>query len=230
MRCKPFKIRADRARRARVTHNSIQEPTGRVRAFYDETGGDYDSWLRLYERLMGVGDGRRQLLTRAKGATLEVGVGTRLNLRHYPVDVDLTGIDLSSGMLRIAANRATRLRRAVDLRVGDARSLPFPDATFDTVVATLVLSAVPDHRRTVLEIVRVLKPGGRLLALDHMRSTVAPVGWLQERLEPVLVDYAAWRFTRDSVAEVRLAGLVVEACRRRRLGMLVELVARKPDR
>ena len=151
----------------------------RVRGFYDRSARTYDQWLGLYERVMGTAERRRQLLSRARGLTLEVGVGTGRNIAHYSADTDLFGVDISPAMLQIARKRATRLGRAIELRIGDAQNLDFPDGSFDTVAAILFLSAVPDQHRAISEIRRVLRPGGRLLVLDHARSTIAPVRWLQ---------------------------------------------------
>jgi ubiquinone/menaquinone biosynthesis C-methylase UbiE len=201
----------------------------RVRDYYDRAASDYDRWLRYYERLMRVAIRRRRLLSLAEGRTLEVGVGTGVNLPHYARDLRLTGVDLSPGMLAVAARRASGLGRDVDLRVGDVQRLDFADASFDTVVATLVLSAVPDARRAFAEIGRVLKPGGRLLVLDHVRSTIRPVRWLQRLVEPVFARYALWHFARDPLHDLQVAGYAVEACHRSGLGMLMELVVRSPD-
>lgn len=214
-----------RARRASFAGSTGAGDTGHLRRYYDRTATDYDRWLRIYERVMRFGDLRARLLSQARGATLEVGIGTGVNMRHYPRGVQLTGVDLSAGMLELAARRAARLGRSVDLRSGDAQRLDLPDAAFDTVVATLVLSSVPDHCRAIAEIARVLNPGGRLLLLDQVRSPLALVRRLQTLVEPVLVDYAGWRITRDLPESLRAAGFVVEECRRSRLGMLVEVVA-----
>src|SRR5699024_7692382 len=123
--------------------------------------------------------------------TLEVAVGTGRNLELYGDDVALTGIDLSPRMLAIARRRASGLEHVAELREADAEHLPFADAHFDTVVATLSLCSVPDVAASVAEMDRVLRPGGRLPLLDHVRPTVAPLRWalrglerLTERTEP----------------------------------------------
>src|SRR5687768_5177387 len=112
--------------------------TERVRAFFDRSAASYDGWMRPFDRLM-LGDGRARVCARAHGRTLELAVGTGRNLPFYPPDVELTGVDVSPAMLDVARQRAAALERAVELRVGDAQALDFPDAHFDTVVATLAL-------------------------------------------------------------------------------------------
>jgi SAM-dependent methyltransferase len=106
--------------------------------------------MAVFDRLL-FADSRDWACRRAVGDVLEVAVGTGLNLAHYPPDVWLTGIDFSPAMLRIARSRATILSREIDLREGDAQRLDFPDASFDAVVCTFSLCAIPDERRAVAE-------------------------------------------------------------------------------
>jgi ubiquinone/menaquinone biosynthesis C-methylase UbiE len=113
---------------------------------------------------------------------LELGVGTARNLPFYPRDVTLTGIDLSAEMLVIGRRRAELLGRGADLRLGDAQAPEFPDESFDTVVCTLSLCTIPDPRRAVAEARRVLRPGRRMLLLEHVRSPVGAVRALQRLL------------------------------------------------
>ena len=140
-----------------------------VRGYYDKTASRYDRQIALFERIL-FGDGRRWVCSQAEGDVLEIAVGTGRNLRHYPPGVHLTGIELSPEMLAIARRQAESLGREADLRVGDAQALEFSDETFDTVLFGLCLCSIPDDRRAVAEGVRVLKPGGRMLLLEHVRS------------------------------------------------------------
>lgn len=169
-------------RRGWVTKDAAAgHETERLRRYYDKSAADYDRWMRVYDRWL-LGDGRRHVCSRAHGRTLDLAIGTGLNLAWYPLGVQLTGIDLSAAMLAIAARRAQKLGIAVDLRCGDAQALDFPDNAFDTVVSTLFLSTVPDCEKVAAEIRRVLTPGGMLLLLDHVRSPVRPVRWMERRL------------------------------------------------
>ncbi|MGH3847173.1 MAG: class I SAM-dependent methyltransferase, partial [Pseudonocardiaceae bacterium] len=102
--------------------------------------------MRFFDRVV-FRDTRSWICQQVSGEVLEVAVGTGLNLAHYPPDVRLTGIDLSQEMLAIARRRADDLDRHVELRVGDAEALDMPSATFDTVVCTFSLCAIPDHRK-----------------------------------------------------------------------------------
>lgn len=161
-----------------------RDPTTLVRGYYDRVAHEYDSSMETLDRVVLEG-GRRRVCSRARGRTLEMGVGTGANLAHYPPDVSVTAIDLSPEMLTIAHRHAQGLDLDIELQLGDAQDLDFADEEFDTVTATLLLSTVPDPQRAVFEMRRVLRPGGRVLLLDFARSPVAPVRWVEEALKPL---------------------------------------------
>ena len=139
----------------------------------------------------------------------------------------LTGIDLTSEMLSRARIRAEDLGMPVALCEGDAQALPFPDATFDTVLCTYAMCSVPDEGKTVVEMKRVLKPGGRLILVDHVRSSVAPIYWIQ-RLMELAPSRGERELTRRPIRHVRAAGFLIEESDRSRAGMIERLSARKP--
>lgn len=193
----------------------------------------YGAEAPKYDRSMGLAEGwlfgsghRGWACSQARGATLEVAIGTGLNLPHYPPDVELTAIDLSAEMLDLARQRAADLGRNVELRQGDAQELPFADASFDTAVCTYALCSIPDEVRTIAEMDRVLRPGGLLILVDHVRSSVTPVVWIQRLMElsPKRIER---ELTRRPMLEVRAAGLEVQRSDRSRLGMVERLVAQK---
>jgi len=202
--------------------------TEHVRRHYDRSAGSYDRIISWAEKAL-FGDGREWVCSRARGEVLEVAVGTGRNLPFYPKGVRLTGIELSPKMLDIAHRRARELGREVDLRVGDAQDLSFPDASFDTVVATLALCTIPDDRRAVAEASRVLRPGGRLLLLEHVRSPVLPVRLLQRVLQPLTLLLDHDHLLREPLRHVEGAGLIVERLERSKLGIVERLAARKPS-
>lgn len=141
----------------------------------------YDLALRPFARR--IDTLREELLSRSRGRVLELGVGTGLNLRFYPPGVEVTGIEPDAAMLRRAKPRAAA--RAVQLLEGDAQALPFADASFDTVVGTLVLCTVPDPALAMREARRVLKPQGRLLLLEHVRRNTPLAGRVLDALTPL---------------------------------------------
>jgi ubiquinone/menaquinone biosynthesis C-methylase UbiE len=172
-----------------------------------------------------VGDGRQWVCGQARGEVLEIAIGTGRNLPYYPSDVRLTGVDLTPAMLEIARQRASALGREVDLRVGDAHAPEFPDGRFDTVVATLALCTIPDERRTVAEMRRVLRPGGRLLLLEHFRSPLLPVRVLQRLLDPLFVRFYGDHLLREPLDHLVTAGFVVEDVQRSKGGTIERLAA-----
>ena len=204
----------------------MQDATARVRAAYEKQAPHYDRVIAVAERLLFSG-GREWACRQASGRVLEVGVGTGRNLPCYASDVELTGIDLSPAMLTRAQARAEQTGRAVDLRVGDAECLPFADASFDTVLATLPLCSIPDDVTAVAEMARVLRPGGRLVLLDPVAGPSPAVRRVQRLLEPLFLRLAEDHLLREPEDAVRRAGLVVEEAIRSRLGLVLRLTARK---
>lgn len=186
---------------------------------YDATWGRF--FAAFYDRALkaseenGLGDMRRALLADARGRVIEIGAGTGINLDLYGPEVeDLTLIEPDPHM-------GARLRVRLEARTGavptrlvaaPAEAMPFDDDTFDTAVATLVLCTVPDPSAAVAELSRVLKPGGRLLFIEHVRSDNPGTARWQDRLEK------PWRFmadgchcNRDTAATLTASAFEVEA-------------------
>jgi ubiquinone/menaquinone biosynthesis C-methylase UbiE len=171
----------------------------------------------------------RWLCEQAEGETLEVGIGRGWTLPHYPPDVRLTAIDLSAVALAEAQRRAEELGLHATLRQGDAAALPYPDDHFETVVFAYVLCTIPDDRRAVAEAVRVLRPGGRLLLVEHVRSPNRVVRTIERLLEPLMLRLYADHLLRDPLNLVLAEGLEVETLQRSWFGVVERLVARKPE-
>jgi ubiquinone/menaquinone biosynthesis C-methylase UbiE len=115
-----------------------------------------------------VRDSRAWICQQATGRTLEIGVGTGLNIQFYPDDVDLVAVDLDPERLAVSAERAHASDRAVRLARADGHRLPFEADTFETVVATLAICDLGDRTAALAETYRVMRPGGSLLLLDHL--------------------------------------------------------------
>jgi ubiquinone/menaquinone biosynthesis C-methylase UbiE len=201
--------------------------TERVLGLYEKEAGKYDREMNFFDRLLFAG-GREWVCSQAAGDVLEIGIGTGRNLPHYRADVSLIGIELSPAMLEVARARARELGREVDLRVGDAQALGFPDDSFDAVVCTLSLCTIPDDRAAVAEARRVLRPGGRFLLLEHVRSPVLPVRLGQRLLDPLAVRFEADHLLREPLEHLRAERFEVERCERSKLGIVERVVARKP--
>jgi ubiquinone/menaquinone biosynthesis C-methylase UbiE len=208
-----------------VITGGVPDP-GRVR-YWDKHASRYDREMDRWDgRLFGAS--RPWACGRAVGDVLEVAIGTGRNLPYYPDGIRLTGIDLSARMLTIARDRAASLGREADLRQGDAQALDFPDSSFDTVLCTLGLCAIPDERRAITEMARVLRSGGRLVLVDHVvagRPALRAIQWLYERIS---VPLAGEHFRRRPLTLVRDLGFRIEESDRFRFGIVERLVARKP--
>jgi ubiquinone/menaquinone biosynthesis C-methylase UbiE len=186
----------------------------------------YDLFLGPLERL-GLARRRAALVGPAAGRALEVGVGTGLTLPHYRQAAEVVGIDPEPAMLERARARAAEAKVPVTLEVGPAEVLPFPAGSFDTAVASLVLCTVDDPRAAARELRRVLRPGGELRFLEHVRAPGGGLARLQDRLTPL------WRRAfgnchpnRDTLRTLEEAGFVIEELRRSLRGIVVQGTAR----
>jgi SAM-dependent methyltransferase len=143
----------------------------------------------------------------ARGRVLEIGFGTGLNLEQYTQAASLDAVEPDPHMARRARARVTTAPFPVRLHEVGAEALPFPDASFDTVVATFVFCTIPDAEAAAREVIRVLRPGGELRFAEHVRSQKAPMCALQRALDPVWQRFSGGcHLTRDPVAMFRDAG------------------------
>jgi ubiquinone/menaquinone biosynthesis C-methylase UbiE len=205
---------------------AVATETERVRRIQDKEAPRYDRQMGFYDRILFAG-GREWACSRATGEVLELAVGTGRNLPYYPADAHLTAIELSPQMLEIARKRAEDLGRDVDLRIGDAQALEFEDQSFDTVIITFGLCTIPDDRWAVDEAHRVLRPGGRLVLLEHVRSPSLPIRAVQRALDPLSVRFAADHLVRDPLDYLGSVGFEIESVERLKRGIVERVVARK---
>jgi SAM-dependent methyltransferase len=169
----------------------------------------YD-WLFDHVDPHGGADHRRRLVEQAVGAVLEIGAGTGRNLPLYRNATRVVALEPGPGM-RARANQAAQAAQvAVEIVDGTAEHLPFPDAAFDTVVASLVLCTVPDLAQTLAEARRVLRPGGTLRFYQHVRADDPRLARWQDRLErPWGWLAGGCHPNRDVVAAITAAGFRV---------------------
>ena len=168
----------------------------------------YDPFVWFGER-RGMARRRRELLAAARGRVLEVGAGTGLNIPHYPDGLDeLVLSEPVASMARRLEWRAAKQPGRPRVVVAPAERLPFPDDAFDTVVSTLVLCTVPRPDRALAEIRRVLKPGGALLFIEHVRSDVEGWGRWQDRLARPWAAFASGcRCNRNTLDLLEASGM-----------------------
>ena len=159
----------------------------------------------------GMREERRQHLAGATGETIEIGAGTGLNLEHYPDAVTrLVLAEPDQHMRRRLQQRLDNLGRQAEIVDASVERLPFPDGTFDTAVVTWVLCSVPDQSKALAEIARVLKPDGRLLFIEHVRSDDPKVAKRQDRIRP-LYNLVGCNPNRDTLAAIETSPLRVES-------------------
>lgn len=201
--------------------------SARWHRYWDKHARTYDREMRFWDRVL-FGNSRTWACSQADGEVLEVAIGTGLNLAFYPDEVTLTGIDLSEEMLAIARRRAAELGRKAELRQGNAHALSFEDGTFDTVVCTFGLCAIPDIDAAITEMRRVLRPSGRLILVDHIKSSSRVARGVQRLLEVVTIPLGGEHFLRRPLTKVQAAGFEIDQVQRFKLGLVERLVARKP--
>ena len=163
------------------------------------------------------------------GRILEVGVGTGKNMPYYPPGARVTAVDLSERMLARAHERAQRLGLRVDLHLMDAQYLTFPDNTFDAAVATFVFCSVPDPILGLRELARVVRPGGDIWLLEHVRIDKPIIGPVMDALNPLVVRMVGANINRRTVENVKRAGLEIVSVRNLS-GELVKLIHARPPR
>lgn len=169
----------------------------------------YPMFMPLYER-KGLADQRRRLLKRAHGHVLEIGAGTGLNFDKYPAGIEVLATEPDPHMLKRARKAASRAGGAVTVEQAHAEALPAEDGSVDTIVSTLVLCSVPDVTAALKEIDRILKPGGQILLLEHVRAAEEGMAKKQDRGERMQVRFGAGCHpNRDTRSALVAAGFEV---------------------
>ena len=198
-----------------------------LRSQYDSVANEYERNLWFDQSILGVARFRKQLMSRAQGKILDVACGTGLNFSLFPQKSDITGIDLSPGMLDVARENVARLGVKVNLVVMDAQNLEFADKSFDTVVSTLSTCTVPNPVEALEEMRRVCRPGGRILLLEHGHSSVPWIAGFQDRhVYRHYQENAGCRWNQDPLDLVQAAGLRISKSKRSIFGIfyLIEAI------
>lgn len=200
----------------------------RIQKIYDKRAATYDRSVGFGEKLA-VGDFRDKFGAALRGRTLEVAVGSGLNLPYYTSAVtSATGIDFSTGMLAVARERATTLGLDIDLRQMDAQSLDFPNSSFDTVAISLALCTIPVPVIALRELVRVCRPNGQIVLLEHVLSPRWPVALLERLVSPLQERLMGCHLDRETIELAKSEGLRIQSEERRFAGVFRLVIAYPP--
>ena len=202
--------------------------TAQTKTRYNRIAPYYDVLEIISERAFS--GWRRRLLDRAMGKVLEIGVGTGKNFPYYPEGVDVTGLDIADRMLIHARLRADKLGFPVQIMEGDVQSLPFPENYFDTAVATFVFCSVPDPVLGLKELGRVVKPGGKILLLEHVRIDKPLIGFIMDIMNPFFLHFIGSNINRRTVENVGNAGLRIEKIEHLGLMEMVKMIIAHPGK
>jgi ubiquinone/menaquinone biosynthesis C-methylase UbiE len=211
------------------TNPTTHKPRAPVASPAEERGHRW--FAALYDRLSGseergfLGAMREQLLSDLAGDVLEIGAGTGANFEHYPPTAKVTALELDPFMLKRAHEKLTALERSnITLQQAPAERLPFGDASFDAVVSTLVLCTVRDVSQSLAEIQRVLRQGGRLHFIEHVRADGLG-GRVQDLIRPIWGWFGAGCHpNRRTLDTLRAAGFDVAVTERRKMMAFVPLI------
>ncbi len=166
---------------------------------YDRIAQNYDK----IEKMMFFNKYRKNLVNLVRGNVLEVGVGTGLNLPYYSKDVSVTAIDFSPKMLKKAEKIIFEKNiKNINLAEMDIQNINFNDNTFDSVVSTCVFCTVPDPDAGLMEVYRVLKPGGRAFFMEHMRSENTVINlmlFMINFISKIILGTSMLRKTQESI-------------------------------
>ena len=152
-----------------------------------------------------IGPQKRRLFAKMHGATLMVAAGTGNDFKFFPPNMRVVSIDISPKMLERAARKAAAYSGSIDLRQMDVCNLEFPDSSFDTIATAFTFCSVPKPVAGLRELRRVLKPDGKLLMIEHVRSAIGPLGIFMDFMTP-LTRRIGPSLNRDTVGNVQKSG------------------------
>ncbi|AOY76475.1 class I SAM-dependent methyltransferase [Clostridium formicaceticum] len=179
--------------------------TDKIRKRYNRIAKVYDL-LECPMEKMALEKWRKSIFEGSQGKVLEIGVGTGKNIEYYHDNIEVTAIDFSANMLKKAREKAQKLGKQVELREMDAQKMDFPNNSFDYIVATCVFCSVPDPIKGFQEVRRVLKPGGKVVLIEHVRSEKKVVGLFMDLMNPVTVNLYGANINRRTEENIGLAG------------------------
>jgi ubiquinone/menaquinone biosynthesis C-methylase UbiE len=200
--------------------------TEEIRRRYDERAGNWRLVNGITDTLLLLNHLRKKQLASATGSVLDIACGTGENFPYLGRAAPITALDLSPEMVAEADRRRRQMGIDVELMVGDAQMLPFPAGTFDHVVSAFSTCTFPDYVAAFHEMKRVVKPGGRILLLEHGRSGVGWIARRQDRNIDRVFAKGGCRNNRDVGAELAEAGLIPQSHVKTHLGAINQITIR----
>ncbi|MCL4432397.1 MAG: methyltransferase domain-containing protein [Epsilonproteobacteria bacterium] len=198
------------------------------------TAKKYSRIAKLYDffqwplEVLSLNHLRDQVISQAQDKILEVGIGTGKNLPFYPLCADLTGIDFSSGMLNIARRKMGEIGlQQCELIEMDIEKMSFPDESFDTIVSTFVFCTVPNPDKGLNELYRVLKPGGKAVFLEHMKSSSKWLNAFLWMMDKITTQLLGTSMLRETQKEIEKAGFTIISSENKVFDILRLIVAIK---
>lgn len=183
-----------------ITSHLIQETYNRWSSVYDIF---FKSWLEFGRRdaieMLDLFPGQR---------VLEIGVGTGLSFEYYPLGLEVVGFDYSDGMLRQSCEKVKSCPQAeFELLQMDAQNMAFPDKKFDRILACYVMTVVPDPQKAILEILRVAKPGAKVVFINHLRSKNKVLSVLEDVFHPIFSEVGLFTLDKDLLTILSSCGI-----------------------
>lgn len=184
------------------------EVSKKLKRSWNHNARMYDLMSLPMEHHMGFAKARAGLFEGVDGRVLELGVGTGRNIPHYPKGIKVIAIDISKNMLARAADKAQGLSLNIPFAVADAEDLPFKSGSFDAVVGTGVFCCVPDQVRGFSEVRRVLKKGGKVILMEHIRPK-GLLGRIFDLIDPIVSRLMGPHINRQTLGSVKGAGFTI---------------------
>jgi ubiquinone/menaquinone biosynthesis C-methylase UbiE len=198
---------------------------GELQRIYDSFAPAYRRETILVDYLLGLRKLRSSLMQNAAGKILDVACGTGENFPFFSPEDDITAVDLSPGMLSIARERANRQGLRINLQVMDAEELKIPDGYFDVVITAMSTCTFPDPVKALHEMKRVVRDEGRILLLEHGRSSWEFFGKYQDRAASSHFAAAGCRWNQEPIELIEQAGLKIISNEGKSLGVFHAIVA-----
>lgn len=201
--------------------------TDQLQSVYDQIADQYDKRVWFDQHILGVARLKKKLLSKAHDKILDVACGTGQNFPLFAPNSEITAVELSPKMLRVARETAKKHGINVHSAVMDAEHLEFADGAFDTVVSTLSTCTFPNPIIALQEMKRVCRPNGLILLLEHGHSSVPILANYQDRHEYQHYEsHSGCRWNQDPVELLQLAGIKLIKSKRNILGMFHSIEAR----